>query len=69
MDTGASCRKASTAAPIATSPWGHDLIDGSADNQIYAVDVHTGNLVRETAVMEAKKRARASAGPIIATAR
>src|SRR6188474_2879794 len=46
--------------------WGSTLIDGSADNQIYAVDVHTGNLVWETAVMEAKKRARASAGPIIA---
>ena len=46
--------------------WGTTLIDGSADNQIYAVDVHTGNLVWETAVMDAKKRARASAGPIIA---
>ena len=46
--------------------WGSTLIDGSADNQIYAVDVHTGNMVWETAVMEAKKRARASAGPIIA---
>ena len=46
--------------------WGSTLIDGSADNQIYAVDVHTGNLVWETAVMEAKKRARSSAGPIIA---
>jgi len=46
--------------------WGSTLIDGSADNQIYAVDVHTGNMVWETAVMEAKKRARSSAGPIIA---
>ena len=25
--------------------WGSTLIDGSADNQIYAVDVHTGNMV------------------------
>ena len=31
--------------------WGSTLIDGSADNQIYAVDVHTGNLVWETPVM------------------
>ena len=42
--------------------WGSTLIDGSADNQIYAVDVHTGNLVWETAVMEAKKRARVERG-------
>jgi uncharacterized damage-inducible protein DinB len=49
--------------------WGSTLIDGSADNQIYAVDVHTGNMVWETAVMEAKKRARSSAGPIIANGR
>ena len=62
-----SCPRASTAAPTATSPSGaRTLIDGSADNQIYAVDVHTGNLVWETAVMDAKKRARSSAGPIIA---
>ena len=46
--------------------WGSTLIDGSADNQIYAVDVHTGELVWETPVMDAKKRARASSGPIIA---
>ena len=25
--------------------WGSTLIDGSADNQIYALDVHTGNMV------------------------
>jgi alcohol dehydrogenase (cytochrome c) len=46
--------------------WGSTLIDGSADNQIYAVDVHTGELVWETPVMDPKKRARASSGPIIA---
>jgi alcohol dehydrogenase (cytochrome c) len=46
--------------------WGNTLIDGSADNQIYAVDVHTGELVWETPVMDPKKRARASSGPIIA---
>jgi alcohol dehydrogenase (cytochrome c) len=46
--------------------WGSTLIDGSSDNQIYALDVHTGNLVWETPVMDAKKRASASSGPIIA---
>jgi alcohol dehydrogenase (cytochrome c) len=46
--------------------WGSTLVDGSADNQIYAVDVHTGNQVWETAVMDAKLPARSSAGPIIA---
>ena len=44
--------------------WGRTLSDGSADNQIFAVDVHTGNMVWETAVMEAKKRAPSTAGPI-----
>jgi PQQ-dependent dehydrogenase (methanol/ethanol family) len=46
--------------------WGTTIIDGSADNQIYALDATTGNLVWETAVMDAKKRASASSGPIIA---
>ncbi len=46
--------------------WGSTLVDGSADNQIYAVDVHTGNQVWETAVMDPKLPARSSAGPIIA---
>ena len=46
--------------------WGDTLIDGGADNQIYAISVHTGDLVWETPVMDAKKRARASSGPIIA---
>jgi PQQ-dependent dehydrogenase (methanol/ethanol family) len=46
--------------------WGSTLIDGSADNQIYAVDVHTGNQVWETAVMDPKLPARATSGPIIA---
>jgi alcohol dehydrogenase (cytochrome c) len=46
--------------------WGSTLVDGSADNQIYAVDVHTGNQVWETAVMDPKMPARATSGPIIA---
>jgi len=46
--------------------WGDTIIDGSADNQIYAVNVHTGKLAWETPVMDPKKRARASSGPIIA---
>ncbi len=46
--------------------WGTTLIDGSADNQIYALDAQTGQLVWETPVMDARKRASASSGPIIA---
>ena len=46
--------------------WGSTLVDGSADNQIYAVDVHTGAQVWETAVMDPKLPARATSGPIIA---
>jgi alcohol dehydrogenase (cytochrome c) len=46
--------------------WGSTLVDGSADNQIYPVDVLTGNQVWETAVMDPKLPARSSAGPIIA---
>ena len=46
--------------------WGDTIIDGSADNQIYAVNVQTGKLAWETPVMDPKKRARASSGPIIA---
>jgi alcohol dehydrogenase (cytochrome c) len=35
-------------------------------DQIYAVNVQTGQLAWETPVMDPKKRARASSGPIIA---
>ena len=41
--------------------WGTTLIDGSADNQIYAVDAHTGNWCGKRAVMDPKKRAIARA--------
>ena len=46
--------------------WGNTLIDGSADNQIYAVDIQTGDMTWETRVLDPKARARASSGPIIA---
>jgi alcohol dehydrogenase (cytochrome c) len=46
--------------------WGTTLIDGSSDNQIYALDAETGALVWETPVLAPTLRARASSGPIIA---
>jgi alcohol dehydrogenase (cytochrome c) len=46
--------------------WGTTLIDYSSDNQIFAVDARTGNLVWETPVFDPKRRARSSSGPIIA---
>ena len=46
--------------------WGTTLIDGSSDNQIYALDARTGGLVWETPVLAPTLRARASSGPIIA---
>jgi PQQ-dependent dehydrogenase (methanol/ethanol family) len=45
--------------------WGTTLIDASADNQMFALDARTGTLVWETPVMDPKKRATASSGPII----
>jgi alcohol dehydrogenase (cytochrome c) len=46
--------------------WGTTIIDGSADNQMYAIDARTGALVWETKVLDATARASASSGPIIA---
>ena len=46
--------------------WGTTLIDGSSDNQIFALDAQTGELVWETPVVAPTLRARASSGPIIA---
>jgi PQQ-dependent dehydrogenase (methanol/ethanol family) len=46
--------------------WGTTLIDAGSDNQMYAVDARTGQLVWETVVLDPKKRASASSGPIIA---
>ena len=46
--------------------WGTTIIDGSSDNQMYAIDARTGKLVWETAVLDPKAPANASSGPIIA---
>jgi alcohol dehydrogenase (cytochrome c) len=46
--------------------WGNLIIDGSADNQMYAIDAESGKLVWETKVLDADKRANAGSGPIIA---
>jgi alcohol dehydrogenase (cytochrome c) len=46
--------------------WGTMLIDASSDNQMYAVDARTGQLVWETAVFDPKMSVNASSGPIIA---
>src|SRR5712671_4606455 len=46
--------------------WGTTLIDAGGDNQIYAVDARTGQLVWETPVHGPKVRAHATSGPIIA---
>jgi alcohol dehydrogenase (cytochrome c) len=46
--------------------WGNFIINSSADNFIYALDARTGKLAWETAVLDPKKRARTSGGPIVA---
>jgi PQQ-dependent dehydrogenase (methanol/ethanol family) len=46
--------------------WGTTVIDAGSDNQMYAVDARTGQQVWETFVLDPKKRASASSGPIIA---
>jgi PQQ-dependent dehydrogenase (methanol/ethanol family) len=46
--------------------WGTTLIDAGGDNQIYAVDARTGELVWETPVHGPRVPARATSGPIIA---
>jgi alcohol dehydrogenase (cytochrome c) len=46
--------------------WGNFIINGSADNQIYALDARSGALVWETKVLEPTAPARASSGPIVA---
>jgi alcohol dehydrogenase (cytochrome c) len=46
--------------------WGTTLIDAGSDNQMYAIDARTGLQVWETFVLDPKKRASASSGPIIA---
>jgi alcohol dehydrogenase (cytochrome c) len=46
--------------------WGNTIINSSADNFIYALDARTGKLAWETPVLDPKKRAPTSGGPIIA---
>jgi alcohol dehydrogenase (cytochrome c) len=46
--------------------WGTTLINSSSDNFIYALDMATGKLVWETAVLDPKMRAPTSGGPIVA---
>src|SRR5689334_2144842 len=46
--------------------WGSTIINSSADNFIYALDARTGKLAWETPVLDPKKRAPTSGGPIIA---
>jgi alcohol dehydrogenase (cytochrome c) len=50
----------------AMAMWGSTLINSSSDNFIYALDMATGKLVWETAVLDPKMRAPTSGGPIIA---
>jgi alcohol dehydrogenase (cytochrome c) len=49
--------------------YGTNLIDSGGDNQIYAVDARTGELVWETFMFEPEVRAHTTAGPIIADGR
>ena len=46
--------------------WGTTIIDGSSDNQMYAIDARTGQLVWETPVLDPRAPASPSSGPIIA---
>jgi alcohol dehydrogenase (cytochrome c) len=46
--------------------WGNTIINSSSDNFIYALDARTGKLAWETPVLDPKKRAPTSGGPIIA---
>src|SRR5256714_7721219 len=46
--------------------WGTTLINASSDNFLYALDMATGKIVWETAVLDPKMRAPTSGGPIVA---
>ena len=50
----------------ALAMWGNLIINSSSDNFIYALDAQTGKLAWETPVLEPRKRAPTSGGPIIA---
>ena len=46
--------------------WGNLIINSSSDNFIYALNAQTGQLAWETSVLDARKRAPTTGGPIIA---
>jgi alcohol dehydrogenase (cytochrome c) len=46
--------------------YGDTIIDTSADNAVYALDAQTGKLAWQTQILDPKKPANASSGPIIA---
>jgi PQQ-dependent dehydrogenase (methanol/ethanol family) len=46
--------------------YGNLIIDTSLDNAVYALDAQTGKLAWETQILDPKKPANASSGPIIA---
>src|SRR5262245_55732109 len=46
--------------------WGNTIINSSSDNFIYALDAQTGQLAWETPVLDPRKRAPTSGGPIVA---
>ena len=46
--------------------YGNFIIDTSADNAVFALDAQTGKLAWETQILDPKKPANASSGPIIA---
>ena len=46
--------------------WGNLIINSSSDNYIYALNAQTGQLVWETPVLDPRKRAPTTGGPIIA---
>jgi PQQ-dependent dehydrogenase (methanol/ethanol family) len=50
----------------AIAMWGDFIINSSADNFVYALDARTGKLAWETPVLDPKKRAPTSGGPIVA---
>jgi alcohol dehydrogenase (cytochrome c) len=46
--------------------YGNFIIDTSIDNSVYALDAQTGKLAWDTQILDPKKPANASSGPIIA---
>jgi PQQ-dependent dehydrogenase (methanol/ethanol family) len=46
--------------------YGNLIIDTSADNHVYALDAQTGKMAWETQILDPKRPANASSGPIIA---